>query len=388
MVDTQLRMGMIGVSGRGGLWRHWHQPDGRSVVVAGADVNPERLAAFRHEQGGDAFITTDYRELLTRPNIDAIAVTSPDYCHEEHAVAALEAGKHVFCEKPLAITIEGCDRILEAWRRNGHRLMVGFNMRYMNIFRTMKEIVDSGAIGEIRAGWVRHFVGRGSDFYYHDWHAARKNTTSLLLQKGSHDIDMIHWITGRYTTRTAAFGSLDFFGGDMPNDLTCPACDLRDTCTEFMEGPRVQCAFRQEVDVEDNQVMIMELEGGIKASYLQCHFTPDYHRNYTFIGTEGRIENSEPDMKVWVKTRLSNTYRDLADRTYDIKPARGGHGGADPVICRDFVDMCLDGKQPIATPQAGRMSVAAGVQAAHSLRNGGVPVDVPPLAEDLLRYHS
>ena len=387
MVDTQLRMGMIGVSGRGGLWRHWHQPDGRSVVVAGADVNPERLAAFRHEQGGDAFITTDYRELLTRPDIDAIAVTSPDYCHEEHAVAALEAGKHVFCEKPLAITIEGCDRILEAWRRNGHRLMVGFNMRYMNIFRTMKEIVDSGAIGEIRAVWVRHFVGRGSDFYYHDWHAARKNTTSLLLQKGSHDIDMIHWITGRYTTRTAAFGSLDFSGrhAERPH---LPGLRPARHLHRVHGGPRVQCAFRQEVDVEDNQVMIMELEGGIKASYLQCHFTPDYHRNYTFIGTEGRIENSEPDMKVWVKTRLSNTYRDLADRTYDIKPARGGHGGADPVICRDFVDMCLDGKQPIATPQAGRMSVAAGVQAAHSLRNGGVPVDVPPLAEDLLRYHS
>jgi predicted dehydrogenase len=144
-----------------------------------------------------------------------------------------------------------------------------------------------------------------------------------------------------------------------------------------MTGSRVQCAFRQEVDVEDNQVMIMELEGGIKASYLQCHFTPDYHRNYTFIGTEGRVENSEPDMKVWVRTRRSNTYRELADRTYEIKPASGGHGGADPVICEDFLDMCLEGKEPIATPLAGRMSVAAGVCAAYSLRNGGIPVDIP-----------
>jgi predicted dehydrogenase len=379
MTQTQLRIGMIGVSGRGGLWRHWHEPWGRSVVVAGADVNPDCLDAFRTENGMSPFVTPDYRELLTRPDIDAIAVTSPDYCHEEQAVAALEAGKHVFCEKPLAITIEGCDRILQAWRSAGTRLMVGFNMRYMNIFRVMKEIVDSGAIGEIKAVWVRHFVGFGSDFYYHDWHATRANATSLLLQKGSHDLDMIHWITGRYTTRTAAFGSLDFFGGDRPNDLTCPACPDRDTCTEVSHSRRVQCCFRQEVDVEDNQVMIMELEGGVKASYLQCHFTPDYHRNYTFIGTEGRIENSEPEMKVWLKTRKSNTWRDLADRTYDVKLAEGTHGGADPVICKDFVDMCLDGKEPIATPLAGRMSVAAGVCAAQSLRNGGVPVDVPCL---------
>jgi hypothetical protein len=144
---------------------------------------------------------------------------------------------------------------------------------------------------------------------------------------------------------------------------------------------RIQCAFRQEVDVEDNQVMIMQLEGGIKAAYLQCHFTPDYHRNYTFIGTEGRIENSEPDMAVWVKTRRSNTWRELADRTYEVKRAVGGHGGADPVICKDFVDMVLDGVEPIAPPLAGRMSVAAGVCAARSLRSGGMPVDVPPPPE-------
>jgi predicted dehydrogenase len=375
---TQLRIGMIGVNGRGGLWRHWHDPKGRSVVVGGADIVPEYLEAFRSENGGNPFITEDYRELVARPDIDAIAVTSPDYCHEEHALAALKAGKHVFCEKPMTITIEGCDRVLEAWHTSGTRLMIGFNMRYMNIFRVMKEIIESGAIGEIKAVWVRHFVGFGSDFYYHDWHATQQNATSLLLQKGSHDIDMIHWLTGRYTKRTAAFGSLDFFGGDKPNDLTCPTCPERETCTEVSYSNRIQCCFRREVDVEDNQMMIMELDGGIKASYLQCHFTPDYQRNYTFIGTEGRIENSEPDMKVWVKTRASRSWRDLADRTYDIKPARGGHGGADPVICRDFVEMCLDGKEPLAPPLAGRMSVAAGVCAANSLRNGGMPVDVPP----------
>lgn len=376
----KVRIGVIGVMGRGRLAANW-QKSPRAEVVAGADINEEHLKRFKEEIAPDAFVTTDYRRLLDRPDIDAIAVFSPDFMHEEHAVAALQAGKHVFCEKPLAITIEGCDRILRAWKASGKKLMVGFNMRYMNMIRTMKEIVDSGVIGEVKAVWVRHFVGFGGDYYYHDWHATRKNTTSLLLQKGSHDIDVIHWITGRYTKRVVAFGSLDYFGGDKPNDLTCRTCPEVRTCVEAQpESTRIQCAFRQEIDVEDNNMVLMELEGGIKAAYLQCHFTPDYHRNYTFIGTEGRVENSEPEGKVWVKTRRSNTWRELSDRVYEVKKAAGGHGGADPKICEDFLDMILDDKEPVATPIAGRMSVAVGCKAAESLRNGGIPLEVPPIA--------
>lgn len=377
----RVRIGVIGVCGRGGLAKHWQDSD-RAEVVAGADVNREHLEDFKRRMGDHVFITTDYRLLLDRPDVDAVAVTSPDFTHEEYATAALEAGKHVFCEKPLAITIEGCDRILRAWKASGKQLMVGFNMRYMNIFRVMKEIIDSGTIGEVKAAWCRHFVGHGGTFYYHDWHANRSGTNSLLLQKGSHDLDMIHWLTGQYTKRVAAFGSLDFFGGNKPNDLSCPECPEKRTCFEYDSSHRNQCCFREEVDVEDNSVMIMELEGGVKAAYLQCHFTPDYHRNYTIIGTEGRVENSEPESKVWVWMRRSRSWKELADREYRVRPAVGGHGGADPVICEDFLDMILDGKEPLATPEAGRMSVAAGCAGAESMRNGGRVVEVPPIKWD------
>lgn len=375
----KVRMGIIGVGGRGGLARHW-QDSGRAEVVAGCDISDKQLAAFKERFGPHVFVTKDYRELLDRDDIDAVAVTSPDFTHEEYATAALEAGKHVFCEKPLAITTEGCDRILEAWRRSGKKLMVGFNMRYMRQIRTMKEIVDSGAIGEVKAAWCRHFVGRGGDFYYHDWHATRKNTTGLLLQKGTHDIDVIHWICGAYSTRVVAFGRLMYFGGDKPNDLTCDDCPERETCIEAQPWghERPMCAFRREVDVEDHSMVLMELEGGLQACYLQCHFTPDYHRNYTFIGTEGRLENFSREGVVRLWTRRSNTWREYADRTYHVKPAQGGHGGADPVICTDFLDMLQYDKEPVADPLAGRMSVATGVAATESLRSGGVPVDVPP----------
>ena len=201
----KLRIGVIGVCGRGSLANQWRDSE-RARVVAGMDVSEDKLGDFKSRMGDSVFTTLDHRELLDRQDVDAVAITSPDFTHEEYAVAALEAGKHVYLEKPMAITIEGCDRIMRAANASSGKLMIGFNMRCMNIFRTMKEIIDSGTIGEIKAVWVRHFVGFGGYFYYHDWHGTRANCTSLLLQKGSHDIDMIHWLTGAYTKRVAAFG--------------------------------------------------------------------------------------------------------------------------------------------------------------------------------------
>ncbi len=382
----QVRIGIIGVAGRGKMAEGWHTPDGRSIITAGADVNVKNFDAFRENIGQDVFVTTDYRELIARDDVDAVAVMSPDFTHEEYAVAALNAGKHVFCEKPMAITTAGCDRILEAWRKSGKHLMVGFNMRYMPIFRVMKDIADSGAIGEIKAVWVRHFIGTGGDWYFHDWHGTRSNSTSLLLQKASHDIDMIHWITGQYTKKVAAFGSLDYYGGDHPNNLECPNCSEKNECIEYQgydflnKDWMARCVFREEVDVEDNSMVIMELENGIKASYMQCHFAPDYFRNYTFIGTEGRMENLDDTNKVVVKLRnRSNRWKNLADQDYSVKEVVGGHGGADPIIREDFLDMILDGKSPVATPIAGRMSIAVGCAATESLRNGGKVNIIPDL---------
>ena len=389
---SEVRIGVIGAAGRGGIAKHWHDPEGRSVVVGAADVSAGALDWFLDNINDKGFVTQDYRELLDRDDIDAIAVMSPDFTHEQYVCDAFEAGKHVFTEKPMAITTEGCDRMLGAWVASGKQFMVGFNMRYMNIFRVMKDAIDAGSIGEPKAVWVRHFVGPGGNWYYHDWHASSRHSTGLLLQKASHDIDMIHWLTGQYTARVAASGRLEYYGGDKPDDLHCPDCAEKDSCVEYQHHPAHgpdsntmdMCVFRQEVDVEDHSMMMMELDGGIQASYMQCHFAPDYWRNYTIIGTEGRIENLDDSSRVTVKMRdRSNRWHNLADHDLTVKPARGGHGGADPQICRDFSDMLIDGKRPVATPLAGRMSVAAGVAATHSLRNGWHPVTIPPVPEDI-----
>jgi hypothetical protein len=117
---------------------------------------------------------------------------------------------------------------------------------------------------------------------------------------------------------------------------------------------------------------------------MQCHYAPEYWRNYTFIGTDGRIENLDDGSKVIVNLRdRSKRWRNLANYDLSVKPASGTHGGADPIICQDFLDMILTGKRPISTPLAGRMSVAVGVAATWSIRHAWQPVDLPPVPADI-----
>ena len=215
---------------------------------------------------------------------------------------------------------------------------------------------------------MRHFVGYGGDFYYHDWHATRQNATSLLLQKGSHDIDMIHWLTGPLHQARGGLRQPRLLRRRQAQrpDLPRPAPSTR-PAPRSSTARAIQCCFRQEVDVEDNKVMIMELDGGIKASYLQCHFTPDYHRNYTFIGTEGpHGELRARDEGVGEDARARRRWRELADRTYDVKPARRRARRRRPGhLPRISWTWCLDGKEPLAhAVWPGRMSVAAGLRRA------------------------
>lgn len=382
----ELRIGVIGAGGRGKLADHAHRPEEGVRLVAGADVDDAALVQFKEKYGPDVFVTHDYRQLAAREDLDAIFVTTPDFLHEECAIAALEAGKSVYLEKPMAITIEGCDRILRAACENKAKLYVGHNMRHMSVIRKMKELVDRGAVGEVKVGWCRHFVSYGCDAYFKDWHAERSKSTSLLLQKGAHDIDVLHWLCGGYTKRVNAMGGLTLY--DRISDRHPP--EERGDATWHTENwpPLSQKGLNPIIDVEDVSMMLMELDNGVFASYEQCHYAPDGWRNYTIIGTEGRIENfgdapGHTVVRLWNRRTHFNPY---GDEQFFIPPVAGGHGGADPNIVAEFVRYARSGGKVATSPIAARFSVAAGCMAAHSLRSGGVPMDVPDVSEDVLAY--
>ena len=374
---NELRVGVIGVGGRGGLARNAHQPANGVRLVAGADTNPAALAKFKADFA-DAFVTDDYRKMLRWPDVDAVFVCAPDHLHEKMAVAALHAGKAVYLEKPMAITVAGCDRILRAAYENRAKLYLGHNMRHMPFVVKMKRLIDKGAIGEVKAGWCRHFVGNGGEFYFRDWHADRRNTTGLLLQKGTHDIDVLHWLCGGYSRRVTGMGGLTLYGqlkDRQPKNAAPPLMKMK------AWPPTSLTQLYPVVDVEDLSMVLMELDNGVLCSYQQCHFTPDYWRNYTIIGTHGRIENFgnvEPGtvIRLWDKKK---DYNPDADHVFPAPATSGSHGGADPSIVNEFIRFVRKGG-PIATsPIAARYSVAAGVLATQSLRSGGRPKSVPPI---------
>jgi predicted dehydrogenase len=390
MKNNDLQIGVIGSGGRGGLLaRLAHKPGKGSRIVACCDINPGTLDRNRTEFGADVFTTHQVDELLDRP-LDAVIIGTPDFLHEEQAIAALERGLAIYLEKPMALTTAACDRILTTAKQHRARLYVGHNMRHMTFVRKMKALIDAGVIGEVKACWCRHFVGHGGDFYFRDWHAERRYTTGLLLQKAAHDIDVIHWLCGGYSRTVSALGGLTVYG-DLPgrNPATKGPRPINIANLKFDEFPPTALrGLNHRIDVEDLSSMQMKLNNGVFATYAQCHYTPDYWRNYTVIGTEGRLENfgnGEPGTHLKLWNRRSN-YNAKGNRTYNIPMAKGTHGGADPKILAEFLRYVRRGGATDTSPIAARESIAAGCAATDSLRDGGKVQQVPPLKPNLVRW--
>lgn len=381
-----LRIGSIGAGGRGVLCKLAHKPGHGAELVAVCDTSQDVLDDYRREFGDTLTTTTDYRQMLSKEKLDAVFVTSPDFLHEEHAIACIQAGCAVYLEKPLAITIDSCDKIIAAARQHKVPLYVGHNMRFFPVMLKMRDLVREGAIGQVQAIWCRHFIAYGGDAYFKDWHSEQKYVTGLLLQKAAHDIDMIHWFADAYTTRVVGMGMLSVY--NQVTDRRDPNKPLKSRPIPEQANwpPLKQTGLSPVINVEDHNMILMQLSNGIQASYTQCHYTPDSQRNYTIIGTEGRIENfgDHSTDEYWAQVRVWQErcgYLENGTTTYSIPPLKGTHGGADPLIVEDFLTYVRKGTTSGATAIDARMSVAAGCKGTESIRSGNTPQDVPPMPE-------
>ena len=192
MKGSKLGIGLIG-AGRAGMihGRNFHNRIDNAYMAAVVDANRETAEHAAKQLEADRY-TTDYREILDSPEIDAVVVVAPTNLHKDIVVNCAKAGKHVLCEKPMALNVQECEAMEEAAAENGIKLQIGFMRRFDAGFLAAKKAVESGTIGDVVL--IRSCTRGPSK--PHPWMFDIKQSNGVLAEVNSHDIDTIRWFAG------------------------------------------------------------------------------------------------------------------------------------------------------------------------------------------------
>lgn len=390
MKDGKFSIGVIGLGERGIYFGGKNFMElGHCYLTCVCDIIPELVENAVKMFGPEVTGYTDVDEFLKHPDLDAVIVASNDKSHAEIAVKVLKAKKHLYLEKPMAQTIEDCDRIVDAWEGSGTVFTVGLELRYCSLMRDVKEIVERGDIGKIIIGTVVDNVSVGGHYYYHCAKRTKAYTKSLILEKGTHSLDLANWIIDDSPRKVYASGALDVFGGDEPEDKECVGCEKADSCHYYRNskefymdyGVRANtqkdlCVYSKACDISDNSLVIVDYENGARLSYMECHFTPEYTREFTFVGDKGKLTafyNNEQDFKimVWKRFEKEPVYY-YPEKITGV----GGHGGGDQEIIKTFTSLVLKGEPCMIGVKGARDSAAIAIAAFES-EESGMPVMIP-----------
>ena len=164
-------------------------------TVAWCDVNAKKLEEHAKRHPGIATYT-DYREMLKEAKLDLVVIASPNFAHADQAVAFLEAGTHVFLEKPMGINRAECDRIMAAWKRSGKNLGIDFEIRVSPCATRVKELIEGGEYGKLRRIEYLHHQGAWLESANGVWRTKPEKSGGLLLECPIHYIDIFRFFAG------------------------------------------------------------------------------------------------------------------------------------------------------------------------------------------------
>ena len=187
-----LKVCLIGC-GRAGMIhaRNYKNKIENARITAVADAVEEAAKAAAEELGVEKCFS-DYKEILSDPEIDAVIVVAPTNLHKQIVIDCAAAGKHIFCEKPMAMTVEECDEMIAACDRHKVKLQIGFMRRLDASFREAKRLVEEGAIGEL----VQIHSNTRGPSKPRPWMYDIKKSNGILAEVNSHDIDAVRWMAG------------------------------------------------------------------------------------------------------------------------------------------------------------------------------------------------
>lgn len=345
--------------------------DNRYAVVAGADPLPERVDAMREISKNDAFQGfSSADEMLAQPKLaDMMIIGTQDDYHFAPAKAALEKGYHLLLEKPAARNIEEIRELAAIAKKHDRRIVLCFVLRYTQFYSKVKEIVDSGELGEIislRAHEGVEPYHQAHSFVRGHW-AKSKTSTPMIVAKCSHDTDIISWLMNSPCETLTSMGGLSYFNKDnepdgatarctdgCPHAETCNYSALRYTTDKerwldmvypnpskerskeeildwLSTSPWGRCVYTCDNDVMDNQHVLMKFKNGATASLSMTAF--DLGRSLEIYGTKGSLRGGDTikrqlDCDFIIRNHAKETDEKVTLPELD-NDGYEGHGGGD-----------------------------------------------------------
>jgi predicted dehydrogenase len=338
-------------------------------VTAVAEPRDEYRNALAKRCGlSDGSIFKTWQEFVEQDRLcDAVVISTMDREHVGPAVQCLRKGYDVLLEKPMSVSLEECRAIEAAQRESGQIVAVCHSLRYQKGFRKVKELIASGRIGRLMAVDLIERVA-----YWHQAHSFvrgnwgnEERSSFMLLAKSCHDIDYLAYIVGTPCLRASSFGRLSYFSPDHAPEgaaLRCTDCIIEPTCSysairtyvmtnrtfwpaevisldhsyeahleAIRTGPYGRCVWHCDNDVVDHQVVSLEFEGDVTATFTMTAFTQGGGRRLRAHGTEGELEFDEETITI-------RPFGDNNTERIQLGPETGGHGGGDSRVVREWLE--------------------------------------------------
>ena len=322
---TKLRVAVIGC---GSIAKYRHLPEYQLHpnvdIVAVCDILERRVTETAEKYQARAY--TDYVKLLETEELDAVSVCLPNYLHAPVSIAALKAGNHVLCEKPMATSRTEAERMIAAATNNNKKLMIGHNQRFVSSHQKAKQLIENGEVGKIYS--FRTAFGHGGP---EGWSA--DGATSWFFNKDQAFI--------------GAMGDLGVHKADLLRFLLGE---------EFVEvGAFVETSAKENTNVDDNAVLILKTESGIIGTLAASWAYTAEEDNSTIIYGENAILRLEehPDFSLVAQYKNGEVVK------YELGGIQSNEAGGQTTtnVIDHFVEAIVEDKDPLINGEEGMRSL-------------------------------
>ncbi len=336
----KIKVAVIAAGGRStGVIKNLLRDSENNVEVA-AVFDPDRAEMERAVKIWDqpgAKLCSSPEEAINTDNVSWVMIFSPNVNHLEHVAASFRAGKDVFCEKPLATTIEDCEKMYQLYRNSKCRFATGFVLRYAPIYRKAKQLLDSGKLGRILSIDANENIPPFHGSYIMcNWRRFRRFSGPHILEKCCHDLDLLNWFAGSLPARVAAFGSREFF---IPENQYLMDEYPGEVFMRWRDAHGVASPFTSEKDIIDTQVGIIEYRNRIKVMFQATMSNAIPERRMFFSCTQGTLI-----LELYSGILRYSLLGEEDERV--IHFSGDGHGGGDDYIMKELYEIMCNGGQP------------------------------------------